>query len=59
MNAQQILMSLMHGSLHLQVPPECEPEWRGLVEHCMEPNPETRPTFKDLATKLEVLLRQL
>ena len=51
-------MGLMHGNLHLPVPLDCEPEWHGLIEACMESNPSLRPTFKQLATQLEATLRQ-
>mmetsp|Transcript_21014 Transcript_21014/g.46094 ORF Transcript_21014/g.46094 Transcript_21014/m.46094 type:complete len:781 (+) Transcript_21014:243-2585(+) len=59
LSAQQILMGLMHGNLHLRVPSSCEPQWSQLVEACMEPNPNHRPTFKQLANQLEAILRQL
>uniref|UniRef100_A0A7S0RG56 Protein kinase domain-containing protein n=1 Tax=Chlamydomonas leiostraca TaxID=1034604 RepID=A0A7S0RG56_9CHLO len=59
LTAQQILMGLMNGSLHLSTPASCEPEWRGLIEACMETNPQARPTFKQLATSLERLARSL
>lgn len=46
LSAQEILMGLLHGSLHLAIPPSCEPEWRSLVETCMDPNPTNRPSFQ-------------
>ena len=42
---QQILMGLMCGNLHLDVPEWCETEWRGLLEACLEPNPSNRPSM--------------
>ncbi|GAX73216.1 hypothetical protein CEUSTIGMA_g669.t1 [Chlamydomonas eustigma] len=59
MTAQQILAALMDGSIHLHIPNSCEPEWRGLIETCLDPNPEARPSFKQLTTHLDALLRQL
>lgn len=54
LTAQSILMGLMNGSLHLPIPPACEPEWRGLVEACMDANPANRPSFQELAMQLQV-----
>ena len=50
---QQILMGLMTGSVHLSVPEWCEPEWRGLLEACLDVSPARRPSFKELAAQLE------
>lgn len=59
LSAQQILMALMHGNIHLHVPSSCEPEWRSLIEMCMDPKPETRPSFRQLTIILDKMLRQL
>ncbi len=59
MSAQQILGALMDGSIHLHIPSSCEPEWRGLIEMCMDPNPNARPSFKQLTTHLDAMLRQM
>jgi hypothetical protein len=55
---QQILLGLMCGSLHLDIPEWCEPEWRYLLEACMEPNPNNRPTMRELARQLEAIRDQ-
>lgn len=55
---QQILMGLMCGNLHLQVPESCEPEWRGLLETCIDYNPTSRPAMRDLAKQLEAIRDQ-
>lgn len=39
---QSILMALVHGNLHLPIPRTCEPEWRGLIEACLETDPSCR-----------------
>lgn len=59
LQAQQILMGLMHGNLHLTIPESCEPEWRGLIEACMDANPGNRPTFRQLAKILAEVVQQL
>ncbi|EFJ50640.1 hypothetical protein VOLCADRAFT_58113, partial [Volvox carteri f. nagariensis] len=53
LTAQEILTGLLHGNLHLAIPPACEPEWRSLVETCMDPNPANRPSFQELAMQLQ------
>ncbi|KIY99382.1 hypothetical protein MNEG_8576 [Monoraphidium neglectum] len=55
---QQILMGLMCGNLHLDVPSWCDAEWRGLLEACLEPNPGNRPSMKELARQLEAIRDQ-
>ncbi|GLC52329.1 hypothetical protein PLESTB_000617000 [Pleodorina starrii] len=57
LTAQEILTGLLHGNLHLAIPPACEPEWRSLVETCMDPNPTNRPSFQELAMQLQEILR--
>jgi len=58
LSPQNILMGLMCGNLHLDVPEWCEPEWRGLLEACLEPNPSNRPSMKELAKQLEAIRDQ-
>lgn len=55
---QQILMGLMCGNLQLQIPEWCEPEWRGLLEACCEPNPGNRPSFAELQRQLTAIYEQ-
>lgn len=59
LQAQQILHGLMHGNLHLALRETCEPEWRGLVEACMDANPVNRPSFRQLAKHLDEVIKQL
>ncbi|GIL87037.1 hypothetical protein Vretimale_14175 [Volvox reticuliferus] len=58
LNNQEILMGLESGTLHLPIPPTCDPEWRSLVEMCMDPNPDNRPSFKELIMQLRAILIQ-
>ncbi|KAF6261967.1 kinase-like protein, partial [Scenedesmus sp. NREL 46B-D3] len=55
---QQILLGLMCGNLQLDIPEWCEPEWRGILEACMEPNPSARPSMRELARHLEAIRDQ-
>mmetsp|Transcript_8943 Transcript_8943/g.22563 ORF Transcript_8943/g.22563 Transcript_8943/m.22563 type:complete len:704 (-) Transcript_8943:1762-3873(-) len=57
LSAQQILVGLMHGTLHLPLSRSCEPEWSHLIKSCMEPDPMCRPTFKQLATQIRNMLK--
>lgn len=50
---EHILAGLMSGSLQLEVPEWCEPEWRGLMEACWEVNPAARPNFRELIKHLQ------
>ncbi|MEW5301568.1 MAG: hypothetical protein WDW36_004421 [Sanguina aurantia] len=59
LNSQSILVALMHGTLHLPIPATCEPEWRGLIEACLETNPSCRPSFQQLAHQLGTILTGL
>ncbi|KAL6754144.1 kinase-like domain-containing protein [Haematococcus lacustris] len=59
LTAQQIIMGLMHGTLNLRTPRDCEPEWLSLIAQCMETSPVHRPAFRDLALRLENLGRSL
>ena len=58
-SAQQILAALMDGSIHLHIPSACEPEWRSLIEMCMDTNPDARPSFRLLVSHLDAMLRQM
>ena len=51
-------MGLMCGNLSLPVPDDCEPEWRGLLEAALEPNPGARPSMRELAAQLEAIRDQ-
>ncbi|MEW5319144.1 MAG: hypothetical protein WDW38_010313 [Sanguina aurantia] len=59
LSSQSILMALMHGNLHLPIPATCEPEWRGLIEACLETDPSCRPSFQQLAHQLGTILTGL
>ncbi|GLI67861.1 hypothetical protein VaNZ11_012147, partial [Volvox africanus] len=54
----EILMGLESGTLHLPIPSTCDPEWRSLVETCMDPNPDNRPSFREIILQLQAILVQ-
>ena len=40
----------------VQVPDWCEQEWRLAMESCWEVNPDHRPSLRDLARRLELII---
>lgn len=56
MTAQQILGALMQGTIRLRIPSSCEPEWRQLIEVCMQRDPDARPSFKTLTARLDAMV---
>jgi serine/threonine protein kinase len=52
---ERVLAGLAAGSLRLEVPPSCEPEWAGLLEACLDPVPGARPSMRHLAHQLEAV----
>lgn len=53
---QQIIAGLMVGNLQPEVPDWCEQEWRLAMESCWEVNPDHRPSLRDLARRLELII---
>ncbi|KAL3149707.1 hypothetical protein ABBQ38_013537 [Trebouxia sp. C0009 RCD-2024] len=53
---QQIIAGLMVGNLQPEVPDWCEQEWRLAMESCWEVNPDHRPSLRDLARRLELIM---
>eukprot|EP00193_Tetraselmis_chui_P005078 CAMPEP_0177762862 /NCGR_PEP_ID=MMETSP0491_2-20121128/6567_1 /TAXON_ID=63592 /ORGANISM="Tetraselmis chuii, Strain PLY429" /LENGTH=803 /DNA_ID=CAMNT_0019278937 /DNA_START=1048 /DNA_END=3459 /DNA_ORIENTATION=+ len=53
LSPQQIVSGLMSGCLRPDTPDWVEDEWRLLVESCLVVNPQHRPSFRELAARLE------
>lgn len=45
----------MNNTLRPTIPSYCDPEWRRLMEQCWAPNPATRPSFTEIASRLRVM----
>lgn len=45
-----------HLPVLAQVPDWCEQEWRLAMEACWEVNPDHRPSLRDLARRLELIM---
>lgn len=55
MSPQEIVAGLMKGYLRPEIPDWVEDEWRLLIESCLDSNPQARPSFRELAARLERL----
>ena len=53
MSPQQIVAGLMQGFLRPEIPYWVEDEWRILIESCLDFDPQARPSFRELSSKLE------
>jgi serine/threonine protein kinase len=53
LSPQQIVAGLMKGCLRPKIPEWVEDEWRLLIESCLDFNPQARPSFRELSSKLE------
>lgn len=55
MDTTELLFGIMGNTLKLEIPLDCDNDWAGLIEHCMEKEAHLRPQFEHIATTLEVL----
>ena len=53
LSPQQIVAGLMQGFLRPEIPCWVEDEWRILIESCLDFDPQARPSFRELSSKLE------
>lgn len=57
-SAVQVVARRLVGSESLSFPPGTPPTYKQLAERCMDPDPEQRPGFEDLAQRLDALLAE-
>ncbi|KAM7492595.1 hypothetical protein LguiA_035516 [Lonicera macranthoides] len=50
-----IIGGIVNNTLRPNIPTNCDPEWRRLMEHCWAPNPVVRPTFTEITRRLRVM----
>uniref|UniRef100_A0A2N9ELH7 Protein kinase domain-containing protein n=1 Tax=Fagus sylvatica TaxID=28930 RepID=A0A2N9ELH7_FAGSY len=50
-----IIGGIVNNTLRPTIPSYCDPEWRILMEQCWAPNPATRPSFTEIASRLRVM----
>ncbi|KAH6834596.1 PB1 domain-containing protein tyrosine kinase [Perilla frutescens var. hirtella] len=53
MHCGAIIGGIVSNSLRPPVPERCDPEWRKLMEHCWSHEPEARPSFSEVARRLQ------
>ncbi|ONK61176.1 uncharacterized protein A4U43_C08F27010 [Asparagus officinalis] len=47
-----IIGGIVNNTLRPPVPGSCDPEWRRLMEQCWAPDPQQRPSFTQIASRL-------
>ncbi|KAL3637610.1 hypothetical protein CASFOL_018778 [Castilleja foliolosa] len=50
-----IIGGIVNNNLRPTIPSYCDAEWRGLMEQCWAPNPTSRPSFTEIASRLRVM----
>ncbi|XP_060187956.1 uncharacterized protein LOC132617083 isoform X1 [Lycium barbarum] len=50
-----IIGGIVNNTLRPTIPGYCDPEWRCLMEQCWAPNPASRPSFTEIASRLRLL----
>ncbi|KAH0674168.1 hypothetical protein KY290_026311 [Solanum tuberosum] len=46
---------IVNNTLRPTIPNYCDSEWRCLMEQCWAPNPASRPSFTEIASRLRLL----
>ncbi|XP_027353823.1 uncharacterized protein LOC113864388 isoform X2 [Abrus precatorius] len=50
-----IIGGIVNNTLRPNIPSDCDPEWRTLMEQCWAPNPAARPSFTEIASRLRTM----
>ncbi|GAV73501.1 PB1 domain-containing protein/Pkinase_Tyr domain-containing protein [Cephalotus follicularis] len=50
-----IIGGIVNNTLRPTIPSYCDSEWRRLMEQCWAPNPATRPSFTEIASRLRIM----
>lgn len=58
LDSTMLLFGLMERTLKLEKPVDCDEEWAALIEDCMQMDPARRPSFDQIATTLELLVKR-
>ncbi|WVZ61463.1 hypothetical protein U9M48_011329 [Paspalum notatum var. saurae] len=51
-----VIGGILSNTLRPPVPASCHPEWRKLMEQCWSTEPERRPSFTEVASRLQAIL---
>ncbi|KAI9116042.1 hypothetical protein K1719_012972 [Acacia pycnantha] len=52
MHCGAIIGGIVKNTLRPPIPPHCDPEWRKLMEECWSPDPDSRPSFTEITSRL-------
>ncbi|KAI4311375.1 hypothetical protein MLD38_036278 [Melastoma candidum] len=59
MHCGAIIGGIVNNNLRPPIPERCDGEWRGLMEECWAAEPSRRPTFTEVALRLQEMLKTL
>ncbi|KAK8557587.1 hypothetical protein V6N13_007946 [Hibiscus sabdariffa] len=59
MHCGAIIGGIVKNTLRPPIPEHCDTEWRELMEQCWSPDPESRPSFTEIANRLRSMSRML
>ncbi|CAN6206086.1 unnamed protein product [Urochloa humidicola] len=51
-----VIGGILSNTLRPPIPPTCDPQWRDLMEQCWSNEPEKRPTFTEVVSRLRLML---
>ncbi|XP_030549989.2 uncharacterized protein LOC115754935 isoform X2 [Rhodamnia argentea] len=55
LRSEDIIASIIKGTLRPKIPSWCDPAWRSLMERCWSTDVNSRPTFSDIAKELRAM----
>ncbi|KAK8650774.1 hypothetical protein V6N13_140400 [Hibiscus sabdariffa] len=59
MHCGAIIGGILKNSLRPPIPECCHPDWRRLMEQCWSPDPDSRPSFTEIANRLRSISMSL
>ncbi|KAM7268045.1 hypothetical protein ACFE04_010211 [Oxalis oulophora] len=55
MRSEEIIAGIIMGSLRPEIPTWCDPAWGSLMERCWSSDPNSRPSFTEIAKELRLM----
>ncbi|XP_075504321.1 RAF-like serine/threonine-protein kinase 24 [Primulina tabacum] len=59
MHCGAIIVGIVKDALRAPVPEKCDPDWQKLMEQCWSADPESRPSFTEMANNLRSMSAEL
>lgn len=59
MHCGAIIGGIMNNTLRPQIPENCDPEWKKLMEQCWSSDPSARPSFTEITHRLRTISASL